>query len=501
VKQSILTELRTDVPLPNENISISFGLAKTVEFYLGEAGVLDLADKFKGRGVRLSKIIVAVCTCMLMGSNSMQRCSDWLSDPNVREELGIKGEVSQRTVNRAAEILGRHAGELMAGLGKGLDSRYLFENTDVNVDGSAVVSNGPMSELGEVGYPRDFKDQSRPQVEFMTAQLQGSKIPLFIRAFPGNTSDAEQYRNVLPDIFNLIRKGSRIIMDNGGAAGDILDMIVESGNKYLTRVKLNASDDKRMEEHRGEWQYVEDGVCCLTHTFDSSGRTTYLFWSADNWIRSYHTAERRVNGMIAAVRSYEEGKIRVSDFVTFKKNAAAKVDVKVSLQTRFGYDDPEEKEMMIRGAMDSRPGIFKLESSEQLTPEEALNKYRARASVEHLIHSLKRISGLKPLRVWKESAIRGSMMLALFAETAMAMARYELEPAPVRKMKKGKITEEESRPSTESMVWSLGHLTVSRIIENGKRKEAVYSNWNRISREVFANIRSGTGLKRILSGG
>lgn len=31
--------------------------------------------------------------------------------------------------------------------------------------------------------------------------------------------------------------------------------------------------------------------------------------------------------------------------------------------------------------------------------------YRSRATVEHLIHSLKRVTGLKPLRVWKEDSI------------------------------------------------------------------------------------------------
>ena len=83
----------------------------------------------------------------------------------------------------------------------------------VNIDGSAVVFNGPESELGDYGYPRDFRDKSRPQAEFLTAELQKSKIPFFIRAYKGNTSDPEQYRDTLPDIFSMVRKGSWIIVD------------------------------------------------------------------------------------------------------------------------------------------------------------------------------------------------------------------------------------------------------------------------------------------------
>ncbi|MDC7950636.1 hypothetical protein PAA26_00795 [Methanomassiliicoccaceae archaeon COG_1] len=311
-------------------------------------------------------------------------------------------------------------------LWEGLDSRYRFENTVVNIDGSAVAVNGPEAELGAVDYPRDFRDWSRKQVEFLTAELQRSKIPFFMRVYRGNTSDPEQYRDALPDIFSMIREGSWIIVDNGGASGDIRDSTVKAGHRYLTRVKMNASDDLRMKENADEWEYVEDGVCCLRHAFDSSGRTTYLFFSDDNWLRSYHSAERSFDRMVEAVRSYEDEHFRKSDFVTVKRNVLADVEIKVSLRTRSGFDE-SEREGIIREIIGSRAGIFKLESSEQLTPSEALDKYRARATVEHLIHSLKRVTGIKPLRVWSESSIRGSMILALLSETAIAMARYEMK--------------------------------------------------------------------------
>ena len=189
---------------------------------------------------------------------------------------------------------------------------------------------------------------------------------------------------------------------------------------------MNASDDKRIADSDCEWEYVEDGVCCKRHTFDSSGRTTYLFYSLDNWYRSYYSASRSFDRMVEAVRTYEDGHFRKSDFVTVKRNVLADVEVKVSLQTKFSFDEGE-REGIIKEIMGTRAGIFKLEFSEQLTPLEALDKYRARTTVEHLIHSLKRVTGLKPLRVWSESSIRGFMMLALLSETAIAMARYEME--------------------------------------------------------------------------
>ncbi|WP_400210842.1 hypothetical protein [Candidatus Methanarcanum hacksteinii] len=59
----------------------------------------------------------------------------------------------------------------------------------------------------------------------------------------------------------------------------------------------------------------------------------------------------------------------------------------------------------------------------------------------------------------------------------------------------GRTIVKDVRPLTESMVWSLGHLTLTRIVSKGKRKEAYFSNWDGISREVFANIRAEIGCK------
>ena len=464
-------------------------MVRTVDHYLGSTGVLDFVDTFKQRGVPMSRILTAMCTHILMGSNSMSRCSDWLRNKDVRTELRLDSGLSQRTINRAISIIGEHSDEIIVKLWEGLDARYHFENTDVNIDGSAVVVNGPEAELGAIGYPRDFRDQSRKQVEFLTAELQKSKMPFFMRAYKGNTSDPEQYRDALPDIFSMIREGSWIIVDNGGASGDILDSIVKAGHRYLTRVKMNVSDDKRISDSDCEWEYVEDGVCCKRHTFDSSGRTTYLFFSMDNWYRTYHSASRSFDRMVEAVKTYEDGHFRKSDFVTIRRNVLADVEVKVSLQTKFAFDE-SEREGIIREIMGTRAGIFKLESSEQLTPLEALDKYRARTTVEHLIHSLKRVTGLKPLRVWSESSIRGSMMLALLSETAIAMARYEAEGKTKTVEELGRRRTVTQKPNTEFIVWSLGHLTLTRIIDKGRRKQAVYSNWNQISREIFSHIRA-----------
>ncbi len=56
------------LPTPNDNISIPIGLVKTAEHYLEKTGVLDYIDTFKEKGVPMRRIVIAMCTHILMGT-------------------------------------------------------------------------------------------------------------------------------------------------------------------------------------------------------------------------------------------------------------------------------------------------------------------------------------------------------------------------------------------------------------------------------------------------
>ena len=139
-----------------------------------------------------------------------------------------------------------------------------------------------------------------------------------------------------------------------------------------------------------------------------------------------------------------------------------------------------------------------LEPSEQSTPSEALNTYRPRATVEHLVHSLKRVAGLKPLRVWKEDSIGDAILSALLAETTIAMAGYEMEAREETEVRNDRGYGRECRHPTGSTVWPLSHSTVTRSIEKGRVKKAHSSNWDPTSKEVFSNLAADIGRRRVV---
>ena len=522
---------QADADILNDNLSILYGLIRTVKHYLDFVGILPYLRTLKAKGVRLDSIVVALCVFTMYASNSLNACANWLKDDEVRRLLGFrtKDKVSQRTLNRAIAILGRNREGVIVALWEGIKKRFEIDEYDINLDGSSVVLYGPKSEYGEKGYDKD-KNRGRLQVEFMVAQLASMGIPIYIKPYGGSVSDEAQYRDCVPELGGLIgfgdlhaldelkeeseenkgagepdlmtavaavsMLGAAIVADNGAASESNTKRMENSGFDYLTRVQMNKSDDKRIEDHISDFEYLGDGMFCYAHTFASSGRTTYLYFSRDLFMRSRHKAEERIERNLRTLDDVRSGKLRKSDFVTIHGVPWVSVEVKVTAQMSLTPYDWVDKARLVREHMGFRAGFFKLESSRQMTPEEALRKYRRRVGVEHVISSLKRITGIKPIRVWNRESVDGCMTLALLAEAAVAMARHCMDGVSEET---SDIVEEDrpkngpsvkpSKPNSESIVRSLVHLTLTKYRSSNGRWKLVTSNWEPISTEIMTNIR------------
>ena len=68
---------------------------------------------------------------------------------------------------------------------------------------------------------------------------------------------------------------------------------------------MNGSDLRAIEEDIGDMEYIGMNAACLRHTFGSSGRTVYRFFSIDSYLASFVRAEKAV-----AVREREREEAR-----------------------------------------------------------------------------------------------------------------------------------------------------------------------------------------------
>jgi len=142
------------------------------------------------------------------------------------------------------------------------------------------------------------------------------------------------------------------------------------------------------------------GLCCVKHTFTSSGRTTYLFSRSLYEMKMASVdgcARKCVRDAKDAISYSKNGKLRISKTVVKKFNPLLKVNITV----QQAFFDGEDAMFEIHERDDNEPsrGVFKLQSLMNLTPFEVYGIYRRKDTVEKLIESLKNHINIKPLRV------------------------------------------------------------------------------------------------------
>jgi hypothetical protein len=190
-------------------------------------------------------LVKALRARLLAGSDSTSGRVGRPSGPNVLREPGVCRRISQRTLNRALDITGGHADEMIKAMFEGLKKAFGITATNAFAAGSAVVVRSPKPEPGALGRPRD-KNPGKRQAGFTVAEPSKRRPPSFVRTFKGDASDPEQYRSALPGMTGMPTEGSRTVADDGGAAGDMPSSIASGRHERLSRVKMNASDYGRI---------------------------------------------------------------------------------------------------------------------------------------------------------------------------------------------------------------------------------------------------------------
>jgi len=478
------TVFRTAEDKHRGNISLPFGIMEMVRAGFRRLGLYEFLDQFKTKGVPLSCVVELMCVHQLDGGSSMNRCGELSSSDLAVTELCHGHKISRKTMERTLDILDTYFEETIEFMWNGLNKIYPDMCTDVYVDGSHVERYGPKGRYtaaGEGGRTIQLQDQ------FMVARLLDPALPIMIEAYPGNWNDPPQYDDFIPQLMFMLKEGSMIIMDAGGSKKELLDDIKDGGMEYLTRVKMNISDEKIIDEHPEQTEYIGGGTACIRRPFDSTEKTNYLFFSVDRYILGMISAERRTKKLADELREARETAAdpKINKLVTVKKNPFYKVRIK-EYEVSMTLDPWLDVDIMKAAKADAgeRCGWFKLQCSKRLDPKTALDIYRRKAGIEHLISSIKSVVNLRPLRVWSGSSVRGSLLLALIAQLIVSMVRHDLEPETVIRWDDGKRTAVPRKPSERTICEFMSHWTVTVIRKDGWGTERIFSNETELSQRI-----------------
>ena len=144
----------------------------------------------------------------------------------------------------------------------------------------------------------------------------------------------------------------------------------------------------------------------------------------------------------------------------------------LSLQKRLTNLTPKQLEKkLFEDAITGREGFFLLNSSKNLTPDEALTQYKSRDTIEKLIDSLKNVIKVKPVRVWDDDEIKGILLIGFLAQVMISLVKYEHEELKTL------------HPKT--IIESIRNLTLTIEHKETFVQNRIISNFDKINRSIL----------------
>ena len=462
---------RTWTIRPNENISVLIGNAVLSEAFFRKYGLDKVISGFKKKGTDLGRLAELLGAYKLGDNFSILKAHEFIMRPTIRERFGIE-EFDVKGLYRAVERLGDNREAIIAAFRNRILNEYGKDTADIIFDWTSLVYFGYKPESAMRGHSKDGHPEECQITIGVTQLAKPLYIPMGMTVMPGNTHDSRHMIETYAQVKDDVGPGKTMIFDAGANCKNILDQMIEDGNNFLTRKKLNRSDDRLFGSFpKDQWKCLDEerGEYCLKKSFPS--KVNYYFFSRE--LYDLNIASRRKK----ADKQYREAVMLQADLdkgKKLKKKFLISNDLivaSVSLQTKLTKMTEEEAQAYILDrTIDGREGFFCLTSNMDLDPLDIRQKYRDKDCIEKLFSSMKSDIGIRPIRAWTDNGVYGVLLIGFLAQ-ALAVTRILAKPA--------------SSTATKFITDSMQKLTLTVRRKGIEGTEFIISNFNALNTSVL----------------
>ncbi|MHB8916533.1 MAG: IS1634 family transposase [Desulfocucumaceae bacterium] len=300
----------------------------------------------------------------------------------------------------------------------------LFERTktlfDLQVDmifwdttSTYFEGKGP-DKLGEYGYSKDHRSD-RLQVMIGVVMTRVG-IPIAHEVFPGNTSDVDTFSQIIADMrkrFNL--KRVIFVGDRGMVSKKILDELDKNHIEYIVGMRMRkVKDVSSVLNTGGRYKVIKENLKVKEVWYDAD---RYIV--CHNPIQAEHDRKAREEMVEKLGKQIKQNGVKslignsgYRRYLLLNKDAVVGINQN-TLKEEARYD-----------------GKYVLRTNSQLDTDEAALAYKDLWRVERAFREMKSSLDLRPVYHWKDSRVRGHIMvcfLALVLESALQRKLAEKE--------------------------------------------------------------------------
>jgi transposase len=470
---NLKTKIRASPTIPNKNICVPIGSMLAVQYFYEKLNFYDIFSKHKSRGLDLNSLLIGLVSYKLTENFSIKEAGKWLNQEEILEILNLEN-FHEKVLYRTLEILGRNKEEILSDILDNMFLIYGFEETDINLDWTSIVLHGTKSKLGKYGYSRDHRPD-KLQITVGVSELKKPiNVPIGITVNKGNVLDLQHFHETYNQVKSKLKKGSLIVFDKGANTIDNIKLIQEDKMTYLTSMKLNASDDKIIENFsKDKAELVDPQKRIYGIKIIKPNSIKYFYFSEALQEKQLEAKARTI------LKKLQEAK-EIQEIIVKNKKLPKKfrinnelIVIDYSFRTKLEeLSDEEAIELLKSSIINGREGFFCLKSNKNLTLVKALEIYREKDSIEKIFNSLKNEIQIKPLRVWSDNSIYGAILLGFIAQLFISLMRYEFEDL--------------KHISTKFIKKSLKNLTLTVKFKINGVKNYIFANFDRINSLIVA---------------
>jgi len=445
-----------------ENVSFSFGPVALMNKIENKYHFFEIIFRgLGGKAKNLKESAKLFAYNKLADSISINRILELFSS-ELFSEIGIKGNISERTLYRNLERIGNNYKFLMENYQKFLKANDLISEKQF-IDFSSSYFEGNSSELGALGYSRD-NQPGKMQITWGISTGMND-VPIALTIQKGNVQDKKHFGFMLNTAGKILDKGSLLIFDCGGNTKKNKEKIIEKEFNYLT---LKAKQKKQylhfisLFEKQAKFGFVVNKRTYFCSKIKSGDEYQYVFFCPElkkdqlrKKNKKFLKALEKGDKILAKIN---KGK-SIGEHISRRGNIIMKGEVQTSLS--------EIVNLYVTGL----EGYFILESSVDSKPEKILRLYKGRDKAEKLIRDMKEGSDLRPIRHWNKNVVIGYLLIVFLTNCLVKLTHFLSKNNVVKNLKLLKKY--------------LNNLTLTIIYRENRLREAILSNFSAEIRAIL----------------
>ena len=418
---------------------------------VGEMGIEEMLEKHLTETE--SKEIIAIAVSKIVRPLPLSSIDAWFSGTSLSRTLSV--DLKSQRISELLDRIGKS--DLYRQFSRDLISRFNPGNS-LLYDITSLPSYGP-EEILEYGHAKDHPYPER--INMGMVMERSRNIPLFFEIYSGSIPDVVTLKRTVEGIRKLIPK-IEIILDRGFFSYENLNLLKDDSfiiaaslvPKAVKNVFSSAS--RSVDRADNVIMYENEPVFCkqVSFTMDDLHLKGYF----------YHDPRRESDERSDFHRKLAEKRSAI-ERLQIRQNVRETIESIASHYRKYFTWRIDDGKITTKArnnaitAAENRMGRFLLVYNGENTPLECLSIYRNRDSIEKVFRILKTDIDIFPMRVRKESTIRGMLFIffiSLIIRTALMrgmissglMKKYSLEKM-ILELEKMHVVEDASGSMSE----------------------------------------------------